>query len=177
MIPPFYKEEAIEFIDEILLSGNVRLGLNLKKKILDLVGPPVPYFIQLILAEVLNYYATSQEPLTEQGLEQIYFQRILGPDCKQYFHYFFERLGGHLFEFRKVAYRLLKELSEQEYVPYQELRELYKETSGRDDKVEFEGILTYLEDEFYIKRDEAEKTCSFFCKILKDWWQRHGRKV
>jgi hypothetical protein len=59
-------------------------------------------------------------------------------------------------------------LSEKEYVPYQGLFELYKETSGKDDKVEFESILTYLEDEFYIRLDEAKEAYSFFCKILKD---------
>jgi hypothetical protein len=176
-IPSLSEKEAIGLIDEILLSENVHIGFNLKKKILDLVGTPVPYFIQMILAEVLNYYATSKEVLTEHKLIEIYTQRILGPDCKQYFNYFFQRLSRHTFEFQHVAYRLLKELSEKEYVPYQELFELYKETSLKDDKVEFEAILTYLEDEFYIQKDEAKDTYSFFCKILKDWWQRHGRKV
>ncbi len=175
-IPPLSKEEAIGFIDEILLSENIRLGLNLKERILDLVGTPVPYFIQLILAEVLNYYATSQVPLSEEVLEKIYSERILGPDCKQYFHYFFEQLSMHPFEFRNAAGRLLKELSARNYVDYQELWELYKESSGKEDSVEFESILTYLEDEFYIKKDE-DRTYSFFCSILKDWWQRNRWKV
>ncbi|MFH0775776.1 MAG: hypothetical protein V2A53_09885 [bacterium] len=71
-IQPFSENEVLQFIDEILLPEDIRLGLNLKKKILTLVGRPVPYFIQPILSEVLNC-----KSLTEQELEKIYSEKIL----------------------------------------------------------------------------------------------------
>jgi len=127
--------------------------------------------LQLILSEVLNC-----KSLTEQELEKIYSEKILRPDYKPYFHYFFERLANHPFEFRKVAYRLLKELSQQEYLSYQGLWELSKEILGKDDREGFEDVLAYMEDEFYIRKS-SDNTYSFFCKILKDWWQRHKREM
>lgn len=167
-IPPFSHNTALEFIDELLLSENKYLEANLKEKILELVGIPVPYFIQIIMAEILN----SKKPLTEQKIEEIYKQRILGPDCKQYFYYFFQRISTQGFDFQKIAYGLLKELSVCDYLSYSQLWELYKEISRREDKIEFESILAYLEDEFYINKDNGNY--SFFCKVLKDWWRRQG---
>lgn len=169
IIPPFSHNAALEFIDELLLSENKRLEANLKEKILGLVGIPVPYFIQIILTEILN----CKEPLTEQGIEKIYQERILGPDCKQYFHYFFQRLSSQGFDFQKIASWLLKGLSGYEYLSYSQVWELYKEISGKGDNMDFEKILAYLEDEFYINKDNGNY--SFSCKVLKNWWQRHGQ--
>ncbi|MEW6618148.1 MAG: hypothetical protein AB1422_02155 [bacterium] len=160
-IPPLSKDEALRFIDELLLSKKIRIKDEVKEEVFNLVGQGVPYFIQMLLCEV-------KEKITPEEIKRIYQEKILGPDYKQYFFYFFQRLQSHPYIFLAG---LLKRLSLEDKVSESQLFEWYKEYSGKEDKEDFREILTYLSDEFYVEKDNEGKY-SFFCKILKDWWRR-----
>ena len=168
LIEPFDVETAKEFIKELFTSDQITVKDNIIDKILDLIGSPVPYFIQLLISETKRY---NDGNLTPEIIESIYYERILGPTCRFYFEYYEDRLKEYGPISEKGAKMIITELSKAGSLTKNELYDIFVLATKSDESSKFDELMNDLEMDFYIKFDSDNKY-SFLSKILSDWWLR-----
>lgn len=94
-VGPFSEMDGRAFINGLLkkeggISDVPAAAINLLMKT---IGPPVPYFLQILLRECL-YLLRSNDPafLTETLIEKAYQECVLGPANRTYFQHYYTRL-------------------------------------------------------------------------------------
>jgi len=141
---------------------------------LDVIGSPVPYFLQIIFSEVSKAYLLEGEAITPRKLELIYHQKVLGVDCKTYFDHYYGRLRSY-YQPReeKAVKRILRELAVVGAMTRDACFQFYKLGVGDTDIEDFNLLMTDLENDFYVSFDSEMRQYQFACKLLRDWWLRH----
>ncbi|HJH28564.1 MAG TPA: hypothetical protein C5S51_02555 [Methanosarcinaceae archaeon] len=168
LIEPFDAATAKEFIKELFSSSQITVEDDIINKILELIGSPVPYFIQLLISEIKRYHDGN---LTPEIIESIYNERILGPTCRFYFEYYEDRLREYGPINEKGAKMIVAELSKAGSLTKNELYNIFLLSTQSDDSSKFDDLMNDLEMDFYIKFDSDNKYL-FLSKILSDWWLR-----
>lgn len=174
-LDPFSLKVAAQLLDELAESEKIHLSKPCKGKMLDLIGTPVPYFVQVIFSEVIKTFIQDKQAITPKRIEQIYHDKVLGVDCKTYFEHYYGRLRDYyLPQEEKAAKLILRELAGAGSLKRDVCYQLYKKEIGpRTNPEEFNGLMTDLENDFYIRFDSTPREYAFACKLLRDWWLRH----
>lgn len=175
VLTPFPPKVAAAFLTELATAHSLNLSPACKRKILELIGTPVPYFLQILFSETHKAQAQDGENVTPKKIEQLYRQRVLGADCKTYFEHYYGRLRDYYQpNEEKAAKRILRELAVVEAARRDACWEHYKEIIGhKADLDRFNQMMADLENDFYIRYDEDARRYEFACKLLRDWWLRH----
>ncbi len=168
LVEPFEPEIAKTFIIELFASNRIDVENNIIDKILDLIGSPVPYFIQLLISETKRYRGGD---ITPQLVEKIYNERILGPTCRFYFEYYEDRLKEYGSINEKGAKVIITELSKAGTLTRDELYNIFMLATRSNESSKFDDLMSDLEMDFYIKFG-SDNNYSFLSKILSDWWLR-----
>jgi uncharacterized protein len=174
-LEPFSPKLAMGLLTELELSQKTKLSDACKRKMLQLIGTHVPYFIQIIFSEAAKAHAQDGQPITPKKIEQIYRDKVLGVDCKTYFHHYYGRLRDY-YQPReeKSIKRILRELAVVGRLTRDACHQFYREYLGdRSDIEEFNRLMTDLENDFYIRFDTDTPQYEFASKLLRDWWLRH----
>lgn len=174
-LEPFSPKVAAGFLDELAQGSAITLSQPSRRKILELIGTPVPYFIQILFSEVAKAQKQEGEAITPKRIEAIYHNKVLGVDCKTYFEYYYGRLRDYYQpQEEKAVKRLLREMATVGALTRDAAYQLYKLEKGeRTDIEEFNYLMTNLENDFYIKFNAPHRQYEFSCKLLRDWWLRH----
>jgi hypothetical protein len=174
-LDPFPSRVATAFLEALATTHQVPLSQPSRRKILGLIGAPVPYFIQVMFSEVMKVHAQDGEAITPKKVEQIYRDKVLGVDCKTYFDHYYGRLRDYYQPHEEKAIkRLLRELATVGSLTRDACYQFYRETLGeRANPEEFNHLMTDLENDFYLHFDADEHQYKFACKLLRDWWLRH----
>lgn len=177
-IREFGNKEAKDFIEAILRS-NLETSESSKDvigKFLEVIGIPIPYFIQILVRESLNEMEhLGKKVLSQEIIEQAYEQRVLASYNRTYFEYYYERLRHYYDdETQKVAKELLTEVARSSRLTKKQLWNKYQAlTKDKGDKDSFSYLLSDLENDFYLKSDSNRDIFSFATKVLRDWWIRY----
>jgi uncharacterized protein len=173
-LDPFTPKVAADFLDALAESAKVPLSQPSKRKMLDVIGSPVPYFLQIIFSEVSKAYLLEGEAITPRKVELIYHQKILGVDCKTYFDHYYGRLRSY-YQPReeKAVKRILRELAVVGAMTRDACFQFYKLEAPDADIEAFNLLMTDLENDFYLSFDSEKRLYQFACKLLRDWWLRH----
>jgi hypothetical protein len=169
-VPPLSREAAGILLEELLYAAGAAPSPAVVGRALDLLGQPVPYFVQ-VMAQELALAAERGEPLTLEAAENVYDDRVLGVEGKAYFRDFSLRLRGYPPSIERGAQAVLEALSHAERVPADMLRERFLATGGLK-AADFETVMAYLEEDYYIERTDGDY--GFRSKLLRDFWRRHG---
>jgi len=175
-IPELGKDCAIDLLKKLGESHKLKLSPLARKKILELIGIPFPYFIQIFVSELSNELANHPNRINPKFLEKLYEERILGTWCKSYFHSYYERLCRYEKTQEVAAKALLKELALAfpNGISIDKLKVMYDESVGSIVPIEtFNQLLNNLENDFYIKYSKEDNGYIFASKILCDWWRRY----
>lgn len=169
-------ERARQFLRELLKARGLRLSAAAQRRILELVGAPIPYFIQLFVSGVAMAHATGRCPIGPKRLDAIYHDDLLGAACKTYFQHYYDRLSRYDRPQEHAAKALLKALALAHPHPVRrgDLRTLFVQTlveSATDD--DFARLIGDLENDFYIRYSREADGYAFASKILCDWWRRY----
>jgi hypothetical protein len=160
----------------LLDSREIALSDASLKHCLSLISSPIPYFIQVFVAEIANELAQRHASLGPKRLEEIYQDRVLGASCKSYFQHYYDRLRYYDKEEEQAAKALLRELAlaYPKTLSRAHMTAAYRRTLGEsatDDR--FAGLLGILENDFYIRYRTEEGGYIFASKVLCDWWRRY----
>lgn len=174
-LEPFPPKVAMGLLTELERSQKIQLSDPCKRKMLQMIGTHVPYFIQVIFSEVAKTYAQDADPITPKKVEQIYRDKVLGVDCKTYFDHYYGRLRDYYQpQEEKAIKRILRELAVVGCLTRDACYQFYRDNLGsRSDIEEFNRVMTDLENDFYIRFDAESRLYEFASKLLRDWWLRH----
>lgn len=179
-VGPFSDDTATELIRALFAGEGEEIDESISKAILEKIGTPIPFFIQIMVTALVKESRYLNTSLTEEFVGEVYEKYLLGSDYKSYFEHYHLRIGeyyigiGGTNETIKGAKSILTEISIQGNVPKRELYQLYLEvTKQSKDEDGFGEIISLLEDEFYLEYVPQDGSYRFFSKLLKDWWYRH----
>ncbi len=174
-LEPFPSKTAYAFLDALATAHDVTLSQPSKRKIIDLIGVPVPYFLQVLFSEVMKTQRQDHEAVTPKKIEQLYHDKVLGVDCKTYFDHYYGRLHDYYPPREEAAVkRLLRELAVSGPITRDVAYQFYREGVAEHANPEvFNRLMTDLENDFYLRFDAGERRYEFACKLLRDWWLRH----
>ncbi len=165
-ISPFDKETGLEFIEALCRDNDIAVPEELRPHILDLIGEAVPYFIQLLLAEMEVKNLTVW---TADAIEDIYNNHILTPRFADKFQHYEDRFEYLDRREADVAERLLKKISlSDESASEDEMKLIYSDLNGSE--AGFKNLMDVLLHDKYLK--EIDGGYQFYLKILRDWWRR-----
>jgi hypothetical protein len=172
---PFPQKVAAALLDELAATNKITLSPPSKRRMLEVVGTLVPYFIQVIFSEVAKAQAEDGEPITPKKVEQIYRDKVLGVDCRTYFDHYYGRLRDYYRpQEEKAAKRILRELAVVGSLTRDACYQFYQRQAGDPaDSEAFNRLMTDLENDFYIRFDASARRYEFASKLLRDWWLRH----
>jgi hypothetical protein len=167
---------AEAFLDELLDDRDLAPDTECRQLILDLVGAPIPYFIQIFVSELAAVRANGGGALDSDDVETIYHDQVLGSASKTYFQHYYDRLCQYEKRRERAAKVLLKEIAiaQPEPVGRDRLRAIFRQAFGSDASDEdYAALIADLENDFYIRYDRHRDGYSFASKILCDWWRRY----
>ena len=177
-VEPISKKEAVRLAKDLAESLEIEMDEPLIQRLLDLIGPPVPYFIHLFFSQLGQLPRAKRQPLTLEVLEDLYRKRVLGPTCKHYFDHYRQRLSryGKLRERRALA--VLQAVAAQGRVSSSLLYDIYAKPSKRgSSERDFNELMADLECEWYLVLDSHTNVYHFMVNVMRDWWQRWYGKV
>lgn len=174
-LEPFSAKVAGAFLDELAKNKRVELSPACKRKILELIGTPVPYFLQIIFSEIVKAQAQDGEKITPRKIESIYRDKVLGVDCKSYFEHYYGRLRDYYQPGEEKAIKqILREVAKIGALKRDACYQFFKQSIGHGANVEdFNRLMSDLENDFYMRFDADTHSYEFACKLLRDWWLRH----
>lgn len=177
-IGAFSGEEGRGYVKALLVGdGGIKRVSNVAiEKIMELVGPPVPYFIQILASESLKAMERLRRTtLTPEAIEEVFHGQVLGPASKTYFMHYYQRLKEYYTPgLARIAHRLVLEVARCKRKGKQDLWRLFKaHSTEKPDESAFNSLMTDLENDFYIIYNYADKTYGFSTNILRAWWLRY----
>ena len=174
-VDPFPAQTAAALLEALATSHAIALSAPSRRKMIELIGTLVPYFLQVLFSEVAKAQAQDGRPITPGKVEQVYREKVLGVDCKTYFDHYYGRLRDYYSpQEERAIKRLLRELAAAGSMTRDACYGLYRaEIGGARPGDEFSTLMTNLENDFYIRWDAAASRYEFACKLLRDWWLRH----
>lgn len=172
VLPELTPGQAAEFISTLFKAEKMTVSASAKRLMLKLIGPAVPYFIQVFVSEVCKAVKIKERKPTPDLINQVYQEEVLGVNCKHYFIHYHERLRYYN-ERHQLAKEFLKQLCLVESIPKSQLLNIYRKISGESDIDGFNRLLGDLENDFYIKYNHAANAYYFATNVLKDWWKRY----
>jgi hypothetical protein len=177
-IEPLGPEAARALLDALAAAHGIRLTPHARDAVFDLVAPPVPYFLQLLVAQVRMEERLKGTELTEDDVRDIYRRRILGPTCRAYFDYYRQRLHRYGEPAERAAFAILQEVAHAPSgrVSATVLYDAYRRARKRGaSPLEFDLIMADLETDWYVLLDTKTNEYGFLLTVMRDWWLRFHR--
>jgi len=177
-IGALFEADAREYIKALLKKEAP--GMKIKTDVLDhlmnIIGTPIPYFIQMLLKESLNEMNRQKcKSLTIEIIEHAYNENILGPMSRSYFDHYYSRLKDYFDqELENIAKILLTHIAKRGDENKIELHKLFNALSkGKYNSNDFSSLMASLENDYYVSFNDNSKCYSFAIKVLRDWWIRY----
>lgn len=174
-LEPLSPQVAAGLLDELSSTHQLALSPASRKRMLELIGTLVPYFIQVLFSEAAKVHKQDGRPMTPARVAQVYREKVLGVDCRTYFDHYYGRLRGY-YKPREERFikRLLRELAVVGSLARDTGYQFYREQAAEaPDPETFNHLMSDLENDFYIRFDAQRLRYEFACKLLRDWWLRH----
>ena len=168
-VRPFDAETATGMVEKILDGYGIGRSDNQAKAIVDRIGAGVPYFLQLVLHQVIDETDYGRMDLTDEVIDKAYKKAVWGEEGRKYFAWYRDRLAA---EFPPKSRRAAEAILDRVATGRCEERDLKTAFLGqaRDgEPAEFRRVVDRLKDGFYIA---GGPSYAFATKILRDWWAR-----
>ncbi len=175
-VQPLGPEEAGRLVDDLSMSMDIDFSGESRNRLLDLIGPPVPYFIHLFFSQLGQLPSKQRHGLTVDGLDQIYRDRILGPTCKHYFDHYRVRLKRYGAVGERAALAILSTVAEQGRASTSVLWEVYRKARKKGvTELGYCELMADLECDWYLMLDPHTNEYFFMVSVMRDWWRRWFR--
>ena len=179
-VEPLEQKAAQKLLAGLAKSHGLSFSTDAKAAFFELIGPPVPYFVHLLVSQIIIEPRLKSKTLTPDDVGEVYRHRLLGPTCHKYFDYYRQRLKRYGAPGERAAIAVLRTIAAartgrvSEAVLYDVYRKARKK--GASD-VEFREITADLECDWYISLDTATNEYYFLLNVMKAWWDCYYRRV
>jgi len=162
-------DEALALMLKLAQDNDIALDEDSARVFIARLGSAIwPYFIQLYVAELQDYYLRTDEPI---DIENIYRAITLGKR-NQYSDNMWVRLREIFNDVEALnARQILKLVANQETgIPLENLRAQLPQLEDDD----FHNVLDVLQHDGYLIEQDNGNIC-FFSHLLRDYWRHKGR--
>jgi len=181
-LPPIQESEVTSFISKMLDDRQVPYDDSLIPRIYQLLGEPIPYFLQLFTQEIFRYWRREKPDLLNASHADIVFQHaLLGEAAHDKLQHYHSRIKLYYPQSdQEVSYVLLDALSLSEngisekglFGQYQQQQlKQSAQASVREMQQAFKRLLLRLESDFYISNKDDDYAFNSF--LLKTWWRKN----
>ena len=168
---PMRPDRARGLVREVLRGEGLTAQEALVETILTTVGSGVPFFLQVMLQEVITAHRVHGEPLDTIDVARLYEEGVIGPAGRQRFSHYHSRLREYG-PWELPAKAVLRALARREALTENQLDQELR-AAGFDE--ELDEVLVRLEADYYIERREG--LTRFADKIVRDWWRVNAPEV
>jgi hypothetical protein len=183
ILPPFTEEEVGQFVTQMLKQRDVLFDPQITSQIKNLLGSPIPVFLQLFTQELYRFWKRSgKKKIEEQHVIHVFEKSLLGEKARDKFQHYRTRIKLHYNEEDKDGtYKILDHLSVSEnglsrnklFLIFKQIEE--QNSNPRNNyKLQdaFDSLMLFLESDFYVKETDDGKY-DFSSKLLKTWWKKY----
>jgi len=169
----FAPDEADAFLVALGESHRLELDPATRARILERVGWPIPFFLQLLFARLLDVCKDEEVPASAAAVDGVY-EELLSPGNRAHFDYWRQRLYKELRRPRAdQAVALLNVCCHDSAGPTRAtlrstLGKLIEDPQARDDRLRF--LLDVLLTDGYLTEDGDRYP--FRSTLLRDFWKR-----
>ena len=181
-LPPFSEAEVEEFVSTMLQMRDVGFEPGVVTRITELLGEPIPFFLQLLTQELFRHWRRTREALQPSDVDTVFHRVLLGEVARDKLQHFRSRIHSHYPEGDKqAALELLSRISaSDEPVRAEALRNAYsaiestrpQPRSGPDVRQAFNDLMAQLHNDFYVEQVEGD-CYDFASRTLKLWWRKY----
>lgn len=183
ILPPFTPQEVNDFVTRMLTERKVNFDPGIVPTIRELLGNPIPFFLQLLTQEIYRYWKRHDKiKITSANVIEVFENSLLGERARDKLQHLKTRIdlyypGAEL----EVTHHILDKLSlTEDGISRNSLFDIYKQFEEKKSnprrlhelKESFYYLLLMLEDDFYINATSNEKL-DFSNKLLKRWWKKY----
>ena len=183
ILVPFSPDEVREFVTRMFKKNRVLFDDSVIPRILELLGSPIPYFLQMLTQELYRKWKRNRaEPLSASTVTEVFNKTLLGEMARDKLLHYRSRIDiYYLPEEREAARYLLNKLSlSEDGISRNTLFNLYRQVEERKSggrtgpilKQSFQNLLLYLQSDFYIE-DIRDGHYDFTSRLLKTWWRKY----
>jgi uncharacterized protein len=182
ILQPFDEKEVGDFVRGMFKSYSVTYEEKVIPHILDLIGSPIPFFIQMLTEELYRRWKKKKTPLSVDDVNTVFNKTLLGDTARDKLQHYRSRLDVHYpEEDREAARRILNHLSQtdagakreilfQLFTQIEERRTDARQAGALDDA--FQRLMLYLQSDFYVN-DIGNGQYDFSSRLLKTWWRKY----
>lgn len=182
-LPPFTADEVKIFVTSMLNERDVKFDPEIIPSIQNLIGTPIPFFLQLFTQELYRFYRKNgMVRLNQESVERVFQEALIGERARDKLQHFRSRINLHYPEMvKEMAFQILDKLSLSEagmsrnglFGLYQEIdKTRSKARSTHYQKEDFNTLMILFESDFYIKETPAGDY-DFTSYLLKQWWKKY----
>lgn len=144
----------------------------------ELISPPVPYFLHLLVSQLILEEKLRAKALSPQDIDNVYQRRLLGPTCRAYFEHYRQRLRRYGAVRERAAVAILQDIAQAPTgrVSQSGLYDTYRRARGKAvSGLEFDEIMADLESDWYVVLDPPTNEYYYLLSTMRDWWKRYYR--
>ena len=170
-LEPFDSDSAHAFIFLAMAKQNISVSPEESRHILELMGKPIPYFLQLFL-DILVEKCRAGEEISIKHMDDIYRTELLGTESKRHFESIKRQLDHYDYRdqrFSIAATRIMTLLTMAETVEKKTLESEWAQLTSKPEF--FQSMFEIMRDDFYL--EEQDGRVRLASKLLKDWWRVH----
>lgn len=182
ILPAVNAQEVQSFIRMMLDERGVQYDETLIPRICELLGDPIPFFLQLFTQELFRYWRREKPGVLNAGhAENVFQYSLLGEAAHDKLQHYHSRIQLYYpRDDQDAAYDLLDALCQADqgisekglFGRYQKLQlEQSRETNARAMQQKFKRLLLRLESDFYISKQNGHYAFNSF--LLKTWWRKN----
>lgn len=173
-------DHAEALLRSLSTAYDLRFTEEGRRAFFELVSPPVPYFLQLFVAQIRMEEKLRGKELGPAEVRDVYHRRVLGPTCRAYFDYYRQRLKRYVRPGQPAALAILQEIANAPAgrVSSSILYDVYRKARKRGaTSFEFDEIMADLESDWYVLLDSRTNEYGFLLTVMRDWWKRFYRTL
>lgn len=181
-LPPFTDDETAEFVETMLNERRVAYSHDVIPCIQQMLGKPVPFFLQMLTEELYRHWRRFKIMLTAADVKTVFERDLLGELARDRLQHFHDRVCLYYPGEECDAARMLLDLlslsangisRNKLFQHYREV-ETQKTTprTGNDLEKGFGNLFYLLQSDFYVEEIKQQRW-DFTSTLLKRWWAKY----
>ncbi|NOQ76634.1 MAG: hypothetical protein GQ475_02345 [Methylococcaceae bacterium] len=182
-LPIISRQEMADFVHMMLDEREVKYDQTLTPRMYELLGEPIPYFLQLFTQELFRYWRReTPEQLNAEHVDKVFQHALLGEVAHDKLQHYHSRIKLYYAENEQdIAYEFLDKLSLSDtgisenglFSHYQRIQTTLSESLNvRGQQQAFKQLLLKLESDFYVSKQD-DGYYQFNSYLLKTWWRKN----
>ena len=177
--PPLSREEAFAFLQKLGLDNSLTISRKQAEAIVDHVGQPWPYFLQIFVDGIRQWAIEKGSPPSDDAIEKVYQRYLIGGIKNTYGPDMLARLTKVCSNLEdRIARAILKRVAASDDGLGRDTFEhihagIVPDPDERNER-DLDFVLQTLKHDGYLHQDvEGDHRTRFASNVLRDWWRLH----